>query len=110
MNPLLSITIPTFNRASYLRHLLSTLSSQVAEVQPGMVEVFISDNSSTDSTPETIRSFRSSLACLASHRQKSNLGPHRNIAHCVRQARGQYCWILGDDELLQPGALKKLID
>jgi abequosyltransferase len=47
--PLLTIAIPTYNRAGYLKELLSILADQLKD-EP-RVELIISDNASPDETP-----------------------------------------------------------
>jgi glycosyltransferase involved in cell wall biosynthesis len=42
--------------------------------------------------------------------QKENIGPDRNFDAVVEFSKGQYCWLLGDDDVVKPGALSKLID
>ena len=50
MPPLLTIGIPTYNRAKFLRRLLEQLRTELAGLD-GQVEVLVSDNASTDDTP-----------------------------------------------------------
>ena len=52
---LLSICIPTFNRASHLANCLHSVVAAVARV-PLDIEVCISDNCSSDSTYEVVQS------------------------------------------------------
>ena len=54
--PLLSICIPTFNRSSYLRNTLNSIVSQ-QEFLSEKVEIIISDNASTDETPDVVKEF-----------------------------------------------------
>ncbi|WP_333693851.1 glycosyltransferase, partial [Phaeobacter italicus] len=49
----LSICIPTFNRASYLRTLLASLAEDLHQL-PWPVEVIVSDNASPDETAEVV--------------------------------------------------------
>ena len=62
--PLLTIAIPTFNRAAQLRVLLEALEPQIAG-RPE-VEVFVSDNASTDETPQVTASAAAHFGCLRS--------------------------------------------
>ena len=48
MAPLLEITIPTFNRPDQLRENLPNLCAQVADLEPGLVEIRVIDDASTD--------------------------------------------------------------
>ncbi len=51
-SPVLSIAIPTYNRARFLDRLLSALDDQL-RLQPG-VELIVSDNASPDETPQIV--------------------------------------------------------
>ncbi len=105
--PLLSITIPTYNRALFLAELLESL---VPELQnEPRVELLVSDNASTDSTPELITRMASRGARLRSLRNAQNIGSDANFLQCLDEARGKYVWVLGDDDLLTPGAVGQLL-
>ena len=54
MEKILTVAIPTYNRAKYLDLLLSGLLSQVEDLR-GWVDIVISDNCSTDGTREVVR-------------------------------------------------------
>ncbi len=55
--PMLSLCVPTYNRAGFLRGTLDRVASQVsclAASSAGTVEVVVSDNASTDGTAEVV--------------------------------------------------------
>ena len=52
--PLLTVAIPTYNRAFYLEQNLAQLRSGLSGVVPGLVEVIVSDNCSPDTTPHVV--------------------------------------------------------
>lgn len=60
-SPLLSICIPTYNRAEYLEKTLTTITSQSVFQQTNLVEIVVSDNSSSDNTPEIAEKFVSTF-------------------------------------------------
>jgi abequosyltransferase len=109
--PLLTIAIPTFNRADHLANLLALLQAQLADFP--QVELLVSDNASTDSTPEVVaaaqQSFAATGAQLTSQRHDVNTGADANFASCYRRARGHFLWICGDDDLIVPGAIEQVI-
>jgi len=109
---LLSIGIPTFNRAPFLKDLLLALEQQIQQdkIPVTAVRILVSDNASADATSEVVRAVAARLPHLTYFRHPQNIGFTRNAMTCVRQARGRYCWICGDDELLQAGGLKALLD
>lgn len=107
-SPLLSICIPTCNRAGFLRVMLEALLPQVRECGDA-VEVCVLDNASTDATGEVLEQSRS-LGPIRVYRQPTNLGPARNLIDGpARHAQGKYSWVLGDHNLLRPGALRKVV-
>ncbi|MBA3961633.1 MAG: glycosyltransferase family 2 protein [Chthoniobacterales bacterium] len=103
--PYLSFCIPTRNRASYLRVLLES----IAEQSTPEIEVVISDDASTDETQELVESYRTRLPQLTYERSDPALRYDRNLLHVVDLARGEYCWLFGDDDRLEPGALAEVL-
>ena len=103
----LSICIPTYNRLPYLRELLTMLLPQIERLPQGTVEVLISDNKSKDGTT----SFCETLCApfLRSWTNKENIGGDRNFLKCIREARGEYVWLIGDDELLPEYAVERVV-
>jgi len=108
MAPLLSICIPTYNRAHFLRVMLEALLPQAAAF-PGAVEVCVLDNASTDATPQVLEAARR-LAPLRCVRNATNIGPNRNIIKGpVELAAGEFVWVLGDHNLMMPDALARIL-
>ena len=109
--PLLTVAIPTFNRAEQLERLLAVLEPQIAHLPE--VEIFVSDNASEDGTPGVIararKSFCASGARLRVHRHEANLGSDANFAFCFQRAAGQFFWMCGDDDLIVPGAIADML-
>lgn len=109
MAPLLSICIPTYNRAELLRSALLSLTPQVKELGDD-VELVVSDNCSTDDTRQVVEWARQ-FGPLRYHRNDENVGAIPNIlALADRLAAGEFCWLLGDDEMLRPGAVAKVVE
>ena len=97
----LSICIPTRNRADLLRQLLESIAAQTTPE----VEVVISDDGSSDGTPQVIAEFANRFAHFVSDRHEPALRYDRNVLHVVARARGEYCWLFSDDDRMEPGAL-----
>lgn len=99
-----SIGIPTINRSSLaLRAIRSALSQTYSDV-----EVIVSDDASTDDTVERIREIRDPRVVL--FEQKQRLGLVGNFDFCLRRASGEFFLLLGDDDVLLPNALEKLVE
>lgn len=108
--PLLTIAIPTFNRAPFLARSLARLEREMAQVAQGRIELIVSDNASTD---ETVRVIEQALARgLPLHviRNARNRGADINTAQCFAVATGRYVLVLGDDDLIVTGGLPRLIN
>jgi abequosyltransferase len=105
--PLLTLAIPTYNRAACLRECLSVLADQVQN-EP-RVELMISDNASPDETPAVVQDFVDRGLRILYIRNRENIGPDANFLQCFEQARGKYVWLFSDDDLIIPGGLAKIL-
>jgi abequosyltransferase len=105
---LLTIAIPTYNRAEFLELCLRELAKQFPAHRDD-VEILVSDNHSIDTTPLVIERYQSSGTVITYIRNNKNIGADPNIAQCFNRASGKYVLILGDDDLLLPGTLDTLI-
>ncbi len=104
-SPLLSFCIPTRNRAGFLREFLESLAPQITPE----VEVVISDDASTDDTAAVVESFRPRLPQLTCARVDPALRYDRNLLHAVALAQGEFCWLFGDDDRLEPNGLAAVL-
>lgn len=107
--PLLTIAIPTFNRAAYLQLCLQQFLPDLGLVDDGTVEILVSDNCSTDQTAATVETLRQQGLNIRSISNEINIGSDANIAQCFNQARGRYVQIMGDDDLYLPGKLQYVV-
>lgn len=106
--PLLSICIPTYNRAHLLKVMLKVLLPQVREFEND-VEVIVSDNASTDDTLFVIKGSKK-LGPFKYYTHTSNIGAVANFIKCTTElATGKYVWLLGDHNLMQPNGIKDLL-
>ena len=99
----LSICLPTYNRAERLKDALDALAAQAGDG----VEICVSDNGSTDATPEVLAAAAKKFP-LKWRRSDRNRGVARNILDVVAMASGDFCWLVGDDDLVLPGAVATL--
>lgn len=106
--------MPTYRRAALVDAQLAWFAGAV-EGREGRVELLVSDNCSPDETPKVCERWRQTLGARRGlrtrfHRQERNVGAIRNIAWCMREAAGDYVWIVGDDDAIEPTALGFVID
>lgn len=106
-SPLLSICIPTLNRADLLKVSLENVLSE-AEAFPGEVEVVVSDNASTDGTAQILAAY---AGRVRSQRLDSTVGYASSVLSAVCDlAQGHFVWVLGDDDMIIRGSLKRVLD
>lgn len=103
----LSFCIPTFNRAGYLDGALAAITREASGRDD--VELIVSDNASTDTTPAIVEKYRATFPRLTYFRQDSNKGFDPNFLKAVSLASGEYCWALGDDDWVEPGAVAAVL-
>ena len=108
--PLLTIAIPTWNRAELLTEALKCLEPQIAGFEDD-IEIVISDNASTDNTPTAIRNFskRQPELRVKSFRQKENTGYFGNFKKVRELSTGKYLWILSDDDHVQNNIISHIV-
>ena len=102
---LLSICVPTYNRAACLDLALARISHQIKESGRQDIEVLVANNASTDNTQEIINKHKKANPYIETFTHNNNIGPDRNFISLVAAAKGRYCWIFGDDDILMDGAL-----
>lgn len=108
-SPLLSIAIPTWNRANFLALNLERLSLEAPDVWR-RAEILVSDNASVDDTQQVVEGAIASGLPVRYLRNAENIGSDANIAQCFNLARGNFVLILGDDDLFVDGALSALLE
>lgn len=102
--PLLSVVIATYNRAESLRRAIQSVLDEPGD----FFEVLVGDDGSPDHTPDVIQTFHDSR--LRHYRNATNLGMRDHYLKIVREARGEYIFILTDDDWLLPGALQRVAE
>jgi abequosyltransferase len=105
--PLLTIAIPTYNRARYLKENLAVLFDQL--VAEPRVELIVSDNASPDETPEVVRNLVERGLQVRYLRNETNVGADANFLQCFELARGKYVWLVGDDDIILPGGIARTL-
>ena len=102
----LSICIPTFNRLHCLKSCLESIYNSKKNSNINF-EVCVSDNNPAGSARELIqiyeKKFNINYKC-----NTSNLGLGKNIVETVSMARGEFAWILGNDDMLLPHSLSQI--
>ncbi|WP_340024938.1 glycosyltransferase [Paenibacillus sp. FSL K6-1096] len=105
--PLLSICIPTYNRAPYLDICLHSIFSQIGNNE--LIEVVVSDNASTDATPAVIDKYMAQYSNMKSVRNDTNIGGDANILYVLQLGRGKFVKMQGDDDYFLDGKIMPLL-
>jgi len=100
-HPLVSIVLPVFNGERFLRQALDSIMAQTFTD----FELCISDNASTDSTNDICNEYTKKYPCITYHRQLKNIGIFRNLEWLIKQAKGKYLLLIGDDDIYEPNCL-----
>lgn len=102
----LSICIATYNRAELLGRTIESIITQT----PDDFEIVVSDNASTDDTQHVVSDYSRRFDRLRYLRQVDNKGFDRNFDSAVEFARGEYCWLVPDDDWLLPDAIATVLN
>jgi glycosyltransferase involved in cell wall biosynthesis len=102
-NPLVSICLPNYNYAQYLRECISSCLSQSYEP----LEIIITDNASTDNSREVIGSFSDPRVRFAEN--PANLGLVGNLNRALSLARGDIVKYICADDYLAADAIEKFV-
>lgn len=101
--PLLSICIPTYNRAVVLKKTLDSLVQNKAFDET--VEVVVSDNNSTDNTQEVGEYYASHYPNIKYYRNKENVRDE-NFPLSMDRAKGEYIKLLKDNIVMSDSSLE----
>ncbi len=100
--PLVTVLIPTYERAAVLERTLEALAGQTW----GHFQVVVVDDGSSDGTPEVLerwsRNGRLDLVALRQENSGQGIARNRGLAH----ARGDLVLFLGDDTIPEPGLVE----
>lgn len=104
--PTLSICIPTRNRSTHLRNCIRSIVC--ASLQTNLdFQICISDNNSSDNSEEVLRDAQTQIH-INYNKNNTDIGFARNLLKVVSMAKGEYVWVIGDDDLLIPRAISEL--
>jgi glycosyltransferase involved in cell wall biosynthesis len=99
---MLSICIPTHNRAEELVQLLDNICSE-------NIEICVSDNASVDRTENVVKELQKHHTNLKYNRNSKNLGYYENVKKTLVMSSGRYVWLLGDDDVPMKNAIEEIL-
>ncbi|MFX1508462.1 MAG: glycosyltransferase family 2 protein [Promethearchaeota archaeon] len=101
-----SIGLPVFNGEKYLEQTINSILAQTYQD----FELIISDNASTDHTPEICREYASKDCRIRYYRNQKNLGASKNYNRVFELSSGKYFKWAAYDDLLSPEYLNKCVE
>ncbi len=102
--PSVTIGMPVYNGEAYLDKALESLSQQSFQD----MEILISDNASTDTTPEIIARWAEKDKRIRVHRQPENIGARRNFIWLLENATAPWMKFAAHDDTLTPNYVEAL--
>lgn len=105
-SPLVTIGIPTYNRAELLARSIESALGQYHQ----RIEIIISNNASTDGTRRICREYAKRDRRIIYLEQLENVGATANFQAVLEKASGDYFMWLGDDDWLDPSYLAQCLD
>ena len=103
MSPLVTICLPTFERAKYLRQAIDSALAQTY----GNFVLSIGDNSRNDETEQVVKEYDDPR--ITYRRHPDNLGQQGNWLWLIHNADTPYVASLHDDDVWQPDFLEKTV-
>jgi glycosyltransferase involved in cell wall biosynthesis len=102
LDALLTIAIPTYNRAHVLSECLSHLL-EVAYIHRDDIEIVISDNASSDNSDDVVKKIGAKISNYSNFiyfKNSNNVGVSKNIISLFKKTNGKYFLLLGDDDYI----------
>lgn len=104
--PLVSVCIPTYNRAQRMKRAVEAL----LQGEYRNLEILVSDNGSGDDTRGVGEALALAHSQVRYFRHPENMGPIPNFEFVRQQARGKYFLWHGDDDYLDPGYIRACVE
>jgi glycosyltransferase involved in cell wall biosynthesis len=106
--PLLSICIPTYNRAEYLDKCIASIVSQ-KEFNSEDVELVISDNASDDNTEEVVKKYKNQYKNIFYSKNKENLAD-KNFPIVIGNAHGVFRKLCNDTLIFSSNSIYYMLE
>ncbi len=103
--PLLSVIVPTYNRAPVVAMCLDALFAQ--DLDPRLFEALVSDDGSADDTRRTVARFVDRAGPQIRYLHQSNQGANAARNRALREAKGKIVLLINDDTIATPSMLSE---
>jgi glycosyltransferase involved in cell wall biosynthesis len=101
-----AVCIGTYNQAQYLRECIESVVAQTHSIR----EIWVSDDASTDETPEVMREICKLSTKIHYYRQPQNLGIAGNLSWVLSQPVTDFIVRVDSDDRLEPLYVATLVD
>ena len=98
----LTIYIPTYKRES-----LDACLNSIASQHNDHVEIIVSDNDQDGSAGNIVYKYKDYVSEYSIRKQ--NIGCDGNCLHGITAGDGEYVWVVGDDDIILPGAVNTIL-
>jgi glycosyltransferase involved in cell wall biosynthesis len=102
-HPLISVVLCCYNGEKFIEEQINSILNQTYS----NLEIIISDDASTDSTPEILGRYQSNQK-IKLHFHKQNIGPSQNFDFGMRQASGEFIACSDQDDIWLPEKIERL--
>ncbi len=104
-SPTIAVCIPTYNQAQFVGRAVESALRQTGHTH---VEVWVSDDASTDDTPAVMAALSARDPRVHYHRHEKNLGIAENSSWVLKQPAAGFVVRLDSDDLLLPDYVRVL--
>lgn len=106
---MISVIIPTYNRAEKLRLAIGSIAANDFRSEP--IEVIVIDDQSADQTPETIKQLQASIPLpLIYLRNDHNRGPAASRNRGIQSAKGRIIFFTDDDCIVPANWIRSYVE
>ncbi len=102
--PLISVIIPSYNRASCLERAITSVINQTYD----NLEIIVVDDSSTDNTEDIVKKFNDRRIVCIRHSENKGVSVARNTG--IKKSKGSFIAFLDSDDQYLPEKIKKSLD
>lgn len=103
MEPLVSVCIPAYNNAPYIKETIDSILNQTYQ----NIEVVVVDDNSTDNTVVIVEQMAREDKRIKLYKNKKNLGMSGNWNHCLELCEGEYIKLVCADDIIEQDAIEK---
>lgn len=111
MTKLLTISIPTWNRAKLLDGLLDSLCNDLKKYKlDTQIQILVSNNASDDDTENIVYKYSSLQNFITYNKNATNIGAKSNVLKSMELADTPFVLFIGDDDRLNVSNLPRILE